>query len=167
MGSRRAAVFLPKAIEHVWKEGRIDASARITHRHCGNRVLRSEARLDAAPFGCEFDGVRQEIPDRLLKPIGIAKDQNRTLLRHHFKSGASGLRTGANHVRRSVDNRRQIDGSQFQPQLASDDPRHVEQVFDELCLRACVSLNGGERLSDTLGFERGVKDHRRPTQNGV
>ena len=46
------------------------------------------------------------------------------------------------HVERRVDDLRQVDRPDLEPQLAGDDARHVEHVLDELRLRLGVALDG-------------------------
>ena len=77
------------------------------------------------------------------------------------------VRRGADRVDGAVDDRLQIDRRQLDAQLAGDDARHVEDVFDQLRLRARVAFDGVQRLLFLLGRQRARPQHARPADHRV
>jgi hypothetical protein len=66
-----------------------------------------------------------------------------------------------------VDDRREVDPLHVEPDLAADDAAHVEQVFDDLRLRASVALNGLKALAQVLGLVRPDREQLRPSEDRV
>jgi hypothetical protein len=52
-------------------------------------------------------------------------------------------------------------------QLARDDARHVEHVFDEQRLRPCVSFDDFQHRRDARRLNLSMAQHRGPSEDGV
>ena len=76
-------------------------------------------------------------------------------------------RGGPRRLHRGLDHRTEQHGRQLDAQLAGDDARHVEHVFDELGLRPRVPLDDLERAGDPPRLDLAVAQHRRPAEDGV
>src|SRR5579862_5677963 len=70
--TRTGCISLAKRFEHARKEFRVDADARVAHRHLVHRAVPPKRHDDAASWQTELDGVRKQIPDRLFEPLSVA-----------------------------------------------------------------------------------------------
>src|ERR1043165_1409278 len=162
--SRDRSFSLTKTIENVWQEIRRDAVASIADSQTRSRLDTSKIDTHAAATLCEFDRVRQQIPDHLSQTIRIALHQ--TLFRHEMRLQLDAFHVGsrAQCVERSVDDRREIEWMQIEPQVAGDDARDVQQIVDKSSLRAGVALDRLDRARGVGTFNFATPDHRRPTE---
>ena len=86
---RETTVGLPKTLEDMRQELRRNAGAAIADHDLEVRVDAMQSHLHQAVTGREADGIRDQIPDHLLKTIGIP--QNRSGRRVHHASAAARL----------------------------------------------------------------------------
>ena len=134
--ARGRAVGLPEALEDVRQELGRDALAGVARPTISTcEFTRRERDLHAAALRRELDRVRQQVPDDLLQPVGVAGDERRRAGRARLEADALGVGGGPHRLDRRLDHGRELDRLHVEPQLAGDDPRHVEQVLDELRLR--------------------------------
>ena len=86
--------------------------------------------------------------------------------RHH---DANAFRVGRRTHRFDcrIDDRLQVYRLQLHAQLARDDARHVEDVFDELCLRLRVPVDDFEPALQARRVGVRIAEHRRPSQDRV
>src|SRR5262249_51332277 len=70
---RGRAVRLVEAVEDMWQELRLDAFARVTYEDAEELRVAPDPQFDAPAFGREFDRVREQVPDHLLQPRGVAQ----------------------------------------------------------------------------------------------
>src|SRR5499426_2291027 len=71
------------------------------------------------------------------------------------------------HVERGSKRRDQINQTRLDPQLARNDARRIEQVFDDLKLRLCAALNDASSFIEILSVPRARAQHPRVAEDGV
>ena len=132
--------------------------------------LRADApdvRLDAAAPRRELDGVRQQVPHRLLQPLAIAVDTRGAVLDDGLDAQALHLRGRLESSSTAADDHAaEVDELDVEAELAGDDPRQVEQVLDEPGLRRGVADDGVDgvrrpRWIDDAGLEHLAPAHDR------
>ena len=107
------------------------------------RVRRARAATcTRPPRGRELDRVGEQVPEDLLQAVRVAGRRARRAGRARVCSRiALGVGGGPHGVDRRPDDGRQVDPLHVQPHLAGDDAAHVQQVLDDLRLRAGVALD--------------------------
>ena len=150
--ARARRVGLAEALEDVRQERRLDADAGVADdERVDAAASRASATSTLAAGGRELHRVRQQVPDHLLQAIGIADDGQR-----RSRPAVSSVELpaprppGASTRPPRATIGREVDGAQLEPQLAGDDARDVEQVFDQLRLRLRVALDDLERAIASL-----------------
>src|SRR5919204_10165 len=133
---RAPAVALAEAVEDVGEEVGVDAGARVRDRHLGLAVRARESHAHAPARGRELDGVREEVPEDLLQALGVARDLRGRVVEARLNLDLFGLRGGAHRLDGGAHDRAQLDAPRVETHLPRDDARHVEQVVDDLLLRA-------------------------------
>jgi len=117
------------------------------------------------PWG-ELDRVRQEVPDDLLQPVAIAArlghGGNVGRDRHALRFGG-----GPQRVERAANDLADVDARHVQDHLAVHDPRHVEDVLDQLFLCDGVVLNDAHGVLQTIGLELARFEQLRPAEHRV
>src|SRR5438093_13714475 len=71
----RPTVGLPETLEDVRQEIWRNSDPGIADDDLDMRIDPFESHLDNAVLWREFDGIRHEVPDDLLQPIGITRDR--------------------------------------------------------------------------------------------
>ncbi len=85
-----------------------------------------------------------------------------------FELDALGLRRRRDRAHRLVDDLRQADRLEMEPDLAADDAAHVQQVLDQVRLGAGVAHDRGHALRQDLGVvAAAVGQDLRPAEDGV
>jgi hypothetical protein len=118
-------------------------------------------------LGVELDGIVREVPHHLLQALGIAADTRRRRIELHAERDVLGLGGGAHRVERCLHQLRQIQPANLQMQLAGDDARAVQNVFDQPDLSGGVALDGLDRAQVGARIELAGAQQPRPTQDGV
>ena len=99
------------------------------------RVDALQADLHPAAARRELDGVREQVPHDLLQPLRVAGDRHAGLIERRLQPDALGGRRRRHGVDRVWITSARFDRPDVEPQLAGDDPRHVEHVADQLLLQ--------------------------------
>ena len=133
--------------------------------HVGIDAL--EARLHASSLGRELDGVGEEVPYDLLKPVGVARDRSRRRVQDQLQPDLLRLRGRGDGLRRLLDDLRQRDGTDVEAHLACDDPGDVEEVRDELVLGQGVPVDGVCAPAHGLRLHVLAAEDVRPAHDGV
>ncbi len=107
-----------------------------------------------AAFLAVLHRVREEVPEDLLKPVGVGGRELDAARDHGVDDDALRARGGQNRVDGGIEERRDIDLLDVEAELALHDARHVEQIVDELRLRFRVPMD----RFDGLGARRLVGD---------
>src|ERR1051325_9810234 len=113
VASRYGAVGLAKAIEDIGKKLRFDALTVVAHGDLGLRCPHSKPHANPSARWRELDRVREEVPEDLLEPLGVACNHSgvleveleRDVLAQH----------GANRFHCRFDDRTNLDGLNVQP----------------------------------------------------
>src|SRR5262245_14284238 len=80
------------------KELRLDAFTVVAHDDGDVPVRAFECEFDTPAFGCELDRIREQVPDDLLQPVGVACDLARERVQVGGYTNAFGLRRRTNHI---------------------------------------------------------------------
>ena len=108
-----------------------------------------DAHPNPAVLRRELHGVGQQVPEHLLKALGIAHDGGPRRVLDELEENALGVGRGRHRPDRRLDDGADLHGLEIELELARDDPRHVEQLVDDLVLRAGVPddrVDGGPDL---------------------
>ena len=92
--ARRRRIALPESFEQMRNEFRLDADAGVGDADLDMRVHALEHDLDLAVLRRELDGVRQQIPDDLLKTARIAGDRPGRRIEEFLEPDALGVGGG-------------------------------------------------------------------------
>ena len=101
---------------------------------------RVERHRDPAAARRELDRIREQVPDHLLQPLGIAGHCAGVLVQRALDRDVLGVGGGSTASIALADQRREIDGLHRQPQLSRNDAGDVEHVLDDAASapRRCV-----------------------------
>src|SRR5215831_8341183 len=141
----RRDVGLPEALEYIRQEVLTDPLAGIGHDNLNARINPSRADLHAAALWSELDRIGEQVPDHLLQPFRIARHCPHQCVQVRLKADVFRLCCGTDHIDCGVDDLSRLDLVPIQPQFTRDDAGYVEEVIDELTLRASLSLDGLNR----------------------
>src|SRR5438128_5050671 len=136
------ALGLREAIKNEWQKLRADAAAVVADDEARALAAAQQLNVNLAAIGRELDGVRQQVPDDLLQSRRVAAHLAHRGVQGDFDLYRFGFSRGADRVYRHLDDRRERERARFDAQLAADDARHVEDVFDQLGLRLRIALDG-------------------------
>src|SRR5439155_20822701 len=138
--ARRGPDDLREPVEDVREKGGCDALAVVGDENTQVGAEIFHTYVDPPVPWRELDRVRQQVPDDLLQPVAVT-----TGFKHvwNVDRDRDPLRLGGRpqRVERAIDDAANVDGGHFQKHLAVDDPRHVEDVLDQLLLRQSVALD--------------------------
>ena len=113
----------------------------------GTGYLRADSlqqNLNAPRLGSKLDRIREQNPDHLLQPVRIAEHGARGV-EPRLEMDLLGLGRRPNGLHRRLDNGDQIDQrANIETHFAGGDPRHVQQILNELYLRPDAARNAGE-----------------------
>src|SRR5579884_2209132 len=142
--ARVGTVGLPEALKNIRQKIGTDPLAGVSHRNFGPGLDPSQTHLDPPALRRELDCVGKQIPHDLLKAARVAGRRAGSGIQFHFQLNAVGLGHGPDSVNRRFNDAPQVDRTEFQPQLASYDPRYVENLVDQLSLHPRIALDGFE-----------------------
>jgi hypothetical protein len=133
---------LPKLIEYVREEVRVDADAGVGDDKHDVGFLARDADVDAPACRCELHGVRQQVAGHLPQAGGVATHhtglridvelQRHVLLRELRLHRADGVSNDVSHVDLDVG----------EADLPGRDARDIEKVLDEIVERLRVPIDG-------------------------
>ena len=103
---------------------------------------------DRAPWRCELDRVRQQIPEHLAQPVWIPGHRRHVGCHIDAQSDVLGLRRQLHGFSGFVEDRLEIHAADVEAQIATHDTRDVDEVVDDDRLCARAALERVERLSD-------------------
>ena len=159
-------VDLPKAVEDPGEGRRIDPYPRVVDGDEPGVAALLHDHADLAVGRRELDRVRKEVHDRLLQTRDVRRYGR---IRRHVdgEPHALGPRGGLHGVHGRADHFVKHGRLQVDPQLSGDDPRHVEDVFDEALLGLRVSADHREPVLNPPAIERQRREHVAPAENRV
>ena len=167
VASRRRPLRLAEALEDVRQEISRDAAPVVLDDDPAVSVVLVQREADFAAARAELHRIREEVPDDLLEAIRIADDLDHVridLADDGDVLGFGGWPGGLEGVAHDV---AEIDRREVEAQLARDDPRHVEDVLDELDLDGGVALDDLEPTRVRRARDLGTPQHPRPAEDGV
>ena len=167
MRARGAAVGLAKPLEHVRQHVRGDALPGVAHHDLDVRVEAGGANLHATVARRELHRVRNQVPHDLLQPIAIAHDRADARAEHRLHVDVLARGRRPNGVDAALDDRRQIHRADVEADLAGDNARDVQEVFDEPDLRHGVPFDGFQSFHHHGGIDVLVTQRARPAEHGV
>src|SRR5262249_41275312 len=132
---RGRAVGLAETLEDVRQKLRLDADAGIADRDLDLAFDAPKPRFDAPAFIRELDGVREQIPESLLQPAGVAEDRAARSVSRLAQGDAFRLGAGPDDVNGGMKDVFDRDRVSVELEAAGDDPRGVEDVINQPCLR--------------------------------
>ncbi len=122
---------------------------------------------NAPLFRRELDGIRQKIPDDLLKPIGIGQDGDRRIGESERDRNPLGVGRRLNGLDRRLNDRGDLDLPDVEMKLPGDNPGNVEQILDQLRLSRGVSRDRLQPATRCFFIEVSPLQQLRPSQNGI
>src|SRR5262247_2404849 len=162
-----AAVGLTKPVEDKGQEFGRNSDACVNYLDFGLLFNVPEANFHRATRRGELDRVVDQVPDHLLKPVAVEPEQVRYWGEVCSQTHLLGLRRRANRFDRRLDNRGQVGLLEVQRQIAGDDGRNIEQIVNQLFLRAGVALYGLQGALFARLVETPFTGERDPTEHGV
>src|SRR3982750_2887710 len=105
------------------------------------RVDALESDLHPPAARRELNGIREQVPDNLLKPHGVAGNGDDARVHDLLQAHAFGFGGRADGLDRRLDERVGVNLSDIYSEFAGDDARDVKEVVDELSLRPRVALD--------------------------
>ena len=148
------------------KELDVDAQAAVRDDHLDVRADGLDAHPDPAVLRGELDGVREQVPEHLLETLGIAHDVAPRRILDELEAYALGVGRGGHRPDRRLHDGRDVHGPQVELELAGDDPRHVEQLVDDLVLRGGVPDDGVDGAGRLVGRELAALEQVGPADDG-
>src|SRR5262245_45887186 len=164
--SGNAAIGLAKPIEDKRQEFWRDSDAGVDHLDFGSSAEILEANFHDAPRRGELDGVLRQIPDHLLKPVGIKQEHMYGRVEILLQTHPFCLRLRAYRFDRRVDDGGEVGRLNITREIASDDGRDIEQVVNQFLLRAGVALDSLQGALFALFVEALAPDNPDPTEHG-
>ena len=144
--SRRRAIGLAEALEHVWQKVRTDALACIDDPDLHVVFRRFDEDPNTSALRRELDRIREQIPDHLLESsqrhryASVAARSVVTSLERSWPS------TTMEVVERRLRHGDKIDGLRRQVKGSRNDSGHIQQVLDDVRQRQRVALDDGDRV---------------------
>src|SRR5262245_8870820 len=160
-------VGLSETIEDERQELRLDALTSVADRDPDMLGVALHLQLDPPAFGRELDRVREQVPHDLLQTRRVAENQFGQAAEIGDKRNALRLGRRAHRVERGFKRRDQVNQTRLDAQLARDDARRIEQVFDDLKLRLCAALDDASNFIEILSVPRARAQHPRVAEDGV
>jgi len=163
----RAAVRLTEAIEDIRKKLRRDADARVLHLDDDGLVLIRAAHVDASAGGSELHRVRQHVAKHLVQPFGVAIDDGKIGRAGFDQLDVLRLRRRYRSADDRVDERREQHRRMIDLELAADDARHIEDVFNQTCLQVRIAADDIDGVTQPLRRDHAGLEHLHPSEDGV
>jgi hypothetical protein len=107
--------------------------------------------LNTPAWRCKFDCIGQEVPYDLLQTVWIDRYRNGERIKLTVDFNPLGLGRRAECVNGRFNNRHDFHLADFQTELARNNVRNTQEVFDKLSLQLRALLNALKRACQT-GF---------------
>ena len=146
MRARRRAIRLSKPLEDVWQKVSSDAWSSVAHRDLHVMFILADTNTDCPAAGSKLRSIRQQVPDNLLEAIDVARNYFQAFLKVCMYTNVLCFQRWPDCIERGIHDRDQIDWSKVKLKFSRDDARDVKDVFDDLFLRPCISLDYFDRV---------------------
>src|SRR5262249_50889822 len=134
VAARDRRITLTKTVEHVRQEIRGNTYTAVLDNDLDVGVDSLQHDLDPAARGRELHRVREEVPQHLLQPVGIAAPPADAGIEQLLNPDLLGVRALSDRLDGAVDHFVELQGLDFEMDLSRNDPAHVQQVVDDLRL---------------------------------
>src|SRR6185369_6310878 len=156
-------VSLTKPLEYSRQKFRRHAWTSIFDLDLSQRSVSLKVNIDHSTCGRKLHRIRKQVPEHLLQSFAV-RSYN-CIGRGDMSSDSNLLcfRSRLNSINSSVDYQEKINGLRADPELARNDPRHVQQIFNNLPLRSRISLDHFHCVFFTFGVELSRVQQSRPS----
>lgn len=165
-----APLRLTKALEHVGQKLHRDALPGVGHLHAELLALAAQGHAHAATARRELHGVVDEVPNDLLKAIGVADDGAGLRIEGDLERDTFGLRGRSHRFDGHLDDFAELDVADLEPQLPGDmrlvSRRSSMSCACEPALRSMIS-SARSRLSSARVPLRSIRVQPRIALSGV
>src|ERR1051325_4107535 len=165
--ARSRAIRLAEAFGDVRQKLRRDAWSSVAHLDLHVSFVLIDSNTDSAAARSKFRSIRKQVPHDLLQSIGVAGDDLEIFLKLRLDPDVLRFERWPDCIQRRRYDRDQIDWSKMQLQLAGDNPRNVEDVFNDLFLRPRVPFNHLDRVNRAFIVETTGFQYSRPANHGI
>jgi len=158
---------LMETLEYQRQVTALHAFARVSNSQIHELALSGQLHPHVSSGWREFDGIRQKIAEHLLHSASVTVDGTGLFwwIEDEFDSLVSGRMCERFH--RLVRHRSEHERANVELQLASDDSRYVEQIFNQLSLRPGIAFDNLNRAFRADAFQLVGRQHARPAEHGV
>src|SRR5262249_31694139 len=163
--SRTRRIGLSKTLEDVREKIRINPLTRIGDLHEDMAVRSFEADTNLSSCRGELHGIRQQIPNDLVKAMPVNPDGTKVLFQIPSHLQAFGCGRRKDGVDRLFDDRSGIQKLEVHRQLSRNDAGNVQQIVDELNLSGKISIDDFERLTLLRRSQFAAFQHLDPASN--
>lgn len=163
-----AGIGLTEAVEHMRQEVGGNANASIAYAQAQALLFHLQAHAHIA-LGCgELERVADQVGQHLLEAPGIAEEPQAALQRRiQFQPDLARLCGGLHQFHGAARQPGDVEVFGLQADLAGQDRTHIQQVVDDLRLRARTALDHHQSLAQ-LGRLEGIGLHQaRPSQDRI
>src|ERR1700683_4038221 len=147
MSPCRRSVGLPEAIKHEGQKFGLDANPGVFDRNLRMGVDPLKHYIDVAVRGGELHGVRQEIPQHLLKAAMVASNSAYLGIEHSPHADLLCLDRGSDDIQRGFYDFGEIDLLHIELNLSGNDAAHLQQIADDLGLGPRIAFDRLQTLN--------------------
>ena len=121
--------------------------------------------MNASALRREFDRIREQVPEDLLKPFRVGENRLCFVRYFHNNANAPSRSRGLDRVHRGMNY-----GARFNPlrpdlQISGDDPGDIEQIIDQLHLGLQISIDHIDRFRSLSLVEPAALQHIDPAED--
>jgi hypothetical protein len=167
MAASHPGVYLTKALEDMRKKLGRNADSGILNGDFDLRLHSAQPHTYPALVIRELDGIRQEVPQDLSKPLGVAPHWRHVRIDDHLGVNAFGVGSGPNDFDGVLNQRGKVHGLEVQTEFARNDTGHVEHVLDDLGQRRHVARHDVHRAGLFVSHEQTGLHHADVPDNGI
>jgi hypothetical protein len=140
------SIRLSEALEYVGQEFLGDSLTCVDDAHFEVAVHPCKTHLHPAGPRRELDGVREQVPDALLKPVGVSPYRPGHRIQDNLQSDPFRFGGMPHRFDGSGDNLLEVHALNVESHLAGNDPTHVQEIFDQLRLHFCIAIDDRQAL---------------------
>ena len=161
------AVSLAEALEQVLGHLGGEADAGVAHGQPNLVGRGAAAHVHGTAAGRELDRVGQQIPDDLLQPVGVGRDQRKAGVDADLDGNALGFGGGPQRFDGGLHDRLHRGRPDRQLQRARHDAGEIEQVVDQPRLGPAGPFDRLYCMGRLRRVELPAREQPRPTKHGI